>query len=156
MKGGLTSIIATILSMALSSDAGIQQKVDEGYDYSLNNVRASHIVDGDTFYLSVRLIGIDSPERNEDLYREASDYLRELLRGRRVRIEQDEEQLDRYGRILGYVYVEHEEEEILVNEEMIRQGYAEAKDYPPNTQFSERFDEAEQEAREHRRGIWAE
>ena len=142
-------------AMVLSSASDLEYKVEESTQYELDNVRASHIVDGDTFYLSVRLIGIDSPERNEDLYREASDYLRELLRGRRVRIEQDEEQLDRYGRILGYVYVERDGEELFVNEEMVRRGYAEAKDYPPNTEYSVILDAAEQEAKDNNRGMWS-
>lgn len=155
MKRGLTTLVAAaLLSFSLSSEAGIERKVAES-QYDLDDVRASHIVDGDTFYLSVRLIGIDSPERNEDHYREASDYLRGLLRGRRVRIEQDEEQLDRYGRLLGYVFVERDDEEIFVNEEMARMGFAEAKDYPPNTQYSDDLEEAEREARDNHRGMWS-
>ena len=153
MKRGLVAVSTPVVLLGMGSS--IDEKVDDSA-YNLDNVRASHIVDGDTFYLSVRLIGIDSPERNEDLYREASDYLRDLLRGRRVRIEHDRENMDRYGRILGYVYVERDDEEIFVNEEMVRQGYAEAKDYPPNTQHSDILEAAEQEARDNDRGMWAE
>jgi endonuclease YncB( thermonuclease family) len=66
-------------------------------------------VDGDTVVIGsgehVRLIGIDTPERDECGYRPAADALRAIVEGRLVTLVnpdsvQDE---DRYGRLLRYV-----------------------------------------------------
>jgi endonuclease YncB( thermonuclease family) len=71
--------------------------------------RVEHVVDGDTLVIGsgehVRLIGIDTPERDTCGYREASEALRTLVAGRRItlvnpRSVQDE---DGYGRLLRYV-----------------------------------------------------
>lgn len=76
-------------------------------------VTVAHVVDGDTVVLeggrSVRLIGIDSPERGECGYRGATEALAARVEGRPVRLVnprsvQDE---DRFGRWLRYVEVDH-------------------------------------------------
>jgi len=74
-------------------------------------------IDGDTIMVWVdqehraergRLIGIDSPELHHPILgeqpggREAALVARPLLDGRRVRLELDVEQRDRYGRLLAY------------------------------------------------------
>ena len=92
----------------------------------------TRIVDGDTlkvFYMgseeSVRLIGIDTPEsrvnkktkkdaerNNQDIKiiiemgKEATKYVKGLVKpGDLITIELDVQERDRYGRILGYVYL---------------------------------------------------
>jgi micrococcal nuclease len=69
-----------------------------------------------------------------------------------VRLEKDQigDTVDRYGRLLRYVYVGDR----LVNAEMIRQGYARAYLRFPFSRRDE-FREHEQEARERERGLWA-
>lgn len=79
------------------------------------------IVDGDTFatsgYQSVRLFGVDTPERGEQCYQEATARLRELAYGE-VRVELGPRSKDRYGRLLYYVYTGDGDsiDEILVSE----------------------------------------
>lgn len=72
-------------------------------------VRVTNVVDGDTLVIGsgehVRLIGIDTPERDECGYQPAADRLRALVEGAKVTLVnpasvQDE---DRYGRLLRYV-----------------------------------------------------
>jgi micrococcal nuclease len=72
-------------------------------------VRVVEVIDGDTVVIGtnqhVRLIGIDTPERDACGYREAADALRSLVGGQKVRLVnpasvQDE---DRYGRLLRYL-----------------------------------------------------
>jgi len=59
------------------------------------------VIDGDTFATSgnqsVRLFGVDTPERGEKCYREATARLRELA-GNEVRVELGPRSRDRYGR----------------------------------------------------------
>jgi endonuclease YncB( thermonuclease family) len=69
----------------------------------------SRVVDGDTLELgngqSVRLVGIDTPERGECGYDTATGNLERIVQGRRVRLGMSDEDHDRYGRLLRYVNV---------------------------------------------------
>ncbi len=79
------------------------------------------VIDGDTFATtgnqSVRLFGVDTPERSERCYEEATARLRELA-GDEVRVELGPRSRDRYGRLLYYVYTQDGDsiDEILVSE----------------------------------------
>jgi len=68
-----------------------------------------------------------------------------------VRLERDVSQTDKYGRLLRYVYVS----DILVNAELVRQGLAEAKTYPPDLKYQDSLEELEREAQKAGRGMWA-
>ena len=86
------------------------------------------IVDGDTIKVaggqSVRLIGIDTPERGQCGYTEAAFVLASLIRGRPVvLVPGARTDTDHYGRLLRYVEVEG----VDVNLEMIRSGRAIAR-----------------------------
>jgi micrococcal nuclease len=120
------------------------------------------VVDGDTLLLDgnerVRLIGVDTPESVdprrpvEHFGKEASAFLRRMAEGKRVRLAFDQERKDRYGRTLAYV---HLEDGSLLNGEIIRQGYGHAYTRFP-FRYAEEFRAYEREAREQRRGLWAE
>ena len=71
-------------------------------------IPVSRIVDGDTFVSPagrVRLFGVDTPERGQRCSREATERLRQLA-GTTVRVEDGPRDIDRYGRLLYYVYTE--------------------------------------------------
>jgi len=124
--------------------------------------RVVRVIDGDTIVLEnderVRYIGIDSPELGKGdgsevrLADEAREFNRGLVEEKRVRLEFDEKQRDRYGRLLAYVYLG----DLMVNEELVRSGLARARDYPPNLRYRERFEKAEGEAKERGLGLWGE
>lgn len=69
------------------------------------------VIDGDTVEIEggerVRLLGIDTPERGQEGFTEASDFLRDLIEGKRVRLERDPDHDDRdfFGRLLRHVYL---------------------------------------------------
>lgn len=115
------------------------------------------IVDGDTFYCAdgrkIRLIGIDSPElRQGEAGRQARDALRRLLPpGLAVRLEGDVAPRDRYGRTLAYVWSGGG----LVNERMVREGWAVLLTVPPNVKYARRLEQAQKEARAQGAGLWA-
>lgn len=125
------------------------------------------VVDGDTIKLfggeRVRYIGVDTPETVhprkpvQPFGHEASEYNRELVEGRQVRIEMDVRERDRYGRLLGYVYVRDKAtgEELFVNAELLRAGYARVMTIPPDVRHADEFLALEREARKQRRGLWA-
>ena len=76
---------------------------------SSRTVRVVEVIDGDTVVIGtgqhVRLIGIDTPERDTCGYREAAEALRTLVEGHQVRLVNPEsvQDEDRYGRLLRYV-----------------------------------------------------
>ncbi len=85
------------------------------------------VIDGDTFILEtgekVRLIGIDAPELSQPGGEESRDYLAHLILNKGLTLEKGYEDRDKYNRLLRFVYTGA----LCVNEEMIRQGYAEAR-----------------------------
>ena len=116
--------------------------------------RVTDVIDGDTIVIGggdrVRYIGVDSPERGEEYYQEASEANRELVQNKRVRLEKDITDRDRYGRLLRYVYTD----DYFVNAEMVRRGYAQSKAYPPDIKYQVYLESMEREARQEGRGIW--
>jgi micrococcal nuclease len=119
------------------------------------------VIDGDTIWMKdrgkIRYIGIDTAERGEPYYSEATEYNEALLARGGIVLEFDVETRDKYGRLLAYVFVEEEDgDRIFVNEEMVRAGWATTLDIPPNRKYRSTFAEAEEIAREEGVGIWAE
>ncbi len=91
--------------------------------------QVTRVIDGDTILLAngerVRLIGVDTPELYHPFKpvqyfaREASEFTREMVEGKQVRLEYDWQRRDRYGRLLAYVYLD---DSTFLNAEIIRQG----------------------------------
>lgn len=122
------------------------------------------VYDGDTALVRigttterVRFLGIDAPERNYDdpssgdCYAEAAAVAsRELLLGKEVIVAPDEENRDRYGRLLRYLYLDG----VFVNELLVREGYARMLTIAPNTKYRAILDAAEIDARDAARGLW--
>jgi len=115
------------------------------------------VIDGDTIetYINgksvrVRYIGIDTPERGECYYREATTKNKELVEGKTISLEKDITDTDRYGRLLRYVYVDGTS----VNGELVRLGYARAKRYPPDIKHQDELERFEKEAKSAGLGLW--
>ena len=120
--------------------------------------KVTRVIDGDTITIeggySVRYIGIDTPEvypQVEAFGIEAWQANRELVEGKVIRLERDVSETDRYGRLLRYVYVD----DVFVNAELVRLGYAQSKAYPPDIKYQDLLEEIEAEAREAGSGMWA-
>jgi micrococcal nuclease len=131
------------------------------------SVDVVRVVDGDTIVVStsegtekVRLIGINTPETVdprrpvECFGKEASRHTAELLSGKPVRLERDHRAGDRdkYGRLLRYVFLA---DGTLVNEQLIRDGYAQENGYGHAYDQRDKFRAAEREAQENFRGLWS-
>ena len=122
-----------------------------------DDCRVARVADGDTFYCrdgrKVRLIGIDTPELAQGRTGEQSkEALRRLLPSDAVvRLEADAGPRDRYGRTLAYVW----RGDRLVNEAMVREGWALLYTVPPNVRYARRLERAQREARARRAGLWS-
>ena len=110
----------------------------------------TRVIDGDTIEVlmnatthRVRYIGMNTPETYETCADEATRANAALVEGRTVVMIRDVSETDRYGRLLRYVYVD----DTFVNAELVRDGFAEAADYPPDIANSELFHTLEAEAR---------
>ena len=122
----------------------------------------TRVIDGDTIVVegtgTVRLVGVDTPETVdprrpvEYFGKEASDFTRQLATEKRVRLEFDQDRMDRYGRTLAYLYLQPDN--LLLNAEIIRQGYGFAYTQFPFRMMAD-FRALEREARDAGRGLWA-
>jgi micrococcal nuclease len=112
------------------------------------------VIDGDTIIIAggyhVRYIGIDAPEKGEKYYLESMQLNKDLIKGKRVRLEKDISEKDKYGRLLRYVYVDN----TFVNAEIVRLGYAYARAYPPDIKYQPYLEAMETEAKQTKTGIW--
>lgn len=127
------------------------------------------IVDGDTIRAVVggvehpiRYIGIDTPESAaaatpvEALSLEAAEMNRRLLQGGELVLERDVSEVDRFGRLLRYIWLRHPSGEYtFVNLELVLAGYAQVATYPPDIRYVDVFLAALRDAREAGRGLWA-
>ena len=86
----------------------------------------SRVIDGDTVEIenlgnkeSVRLIGINTPERGEEIYGEAKTFLESQVVNKTAELEYGKTKRDQYGRTLAYIYINNEN----VNEKIVENGY---------------------------------
>jgi len=169
MKHQIKYVIFLIASLAIfliiSFSRHVNLTAQSNSSGSHNDYTVSRVVDGDTIELSnremVRYIGIDTPEirekkNSEWVYNprpyaeEAKAFNQKLVEGKPVRLEFDVQKMDKYKRLLAYVYVGEE----MANIEMVREGLAMIYTYPPNVKYSQRFLDAQKEARDSKKGLW--
>jgi endonuclease YncB( thermonuclease family) len=127
------------------------------------------VVESDTGPRTVRLIGIDAPERGQPtsvgtaFAAHASAFLGTLLPpGTPVWLELDEGTLDPYGRLLAYVYVSDEVGPWSIGDVRVRQvnlalaeaGLATVLTVPPNSAYEHMYQLAVEQARAAGRGMW--
>lgn len=113
------------------------------------------VIDGDTLILSnnerVRLLGINTPEHDQYYFEEAREVLEVLVLGKKIKLEKDITDKDVYGRLLRYVFTDN----LFLNEEMVKRGFANNFTFPPDVKYADKFLEAEKWARIRDIGLWA-
>ena len=159
----IAGLLAVVAGRSLVSGA----HGDAGAPGSVAQAKVVRVVDGDTLIARlaggrverVRLIGMDTPESVKPgvpvqcFALRASAATKHLLTGRRVKLVQDVEARDRYGRLLAYVY--REPDGLFVNEALVRRGLARPYPFAPNTRFAGPIARLAGAARTAGRGLWS-
>ncbi|WP_339226030.1 thermonuclease family protein [Oceanobacillus sp. FSL K6-2867] len=130
----------------------------------LTSAFVNRVVDGDTIKVqidgkeeTVRLILVDTPETKhpqlgvQPFGPEASAYTENALNGKKIDLEKDVSDRDKYGRLLRYVWVDGE----LFNQQLIEKGLARVAIYQPDVKYVDQFSEKQQKAQQEGIGIWS-
>lgn len=115
------------------------------------------VSDGDTFKLSdgktFRLYGVNAPEVKESFYEEAKAFTQNLVLGKEISFEQEENyKVDKFGRELGYAFVDG----VNLNLELVRNGLARVVLYEKRAKikYQDELLSAEKSAKELKLGVW--
>jgi len=124
--------------------------------------KVKDIDDGDTIVLEngsvIRYLGIDTPETHHPTIgeecggKEATQENIRLLKNKKVRLIKDETEKDQYGRLLRYVFTE---DGVFINYELVRKGFAQILEIPPDHIFRQTLLDAQNFAHDNKLGIWS-
>jgi micrococcal nuclease len=149
----LSAIVGCIHPGTISSTEDTISSTEDTITWAEDTLICTSIIDGDTFRLSngetVRLIGIDAPELNQPGGEESREYLAQLILNKGITLEKGYEERDKYNRLLRFVYIGN----LCINEEIIRQGYAEAR-YLTENPLREYYIQLDIEAETAKAGLW--
>ncbi len=118
------------------------------FGFSAKVVKVS---DGDTITvltpnkesIKVRLYGIDAPETKQDFGKASKQYLSSLIAGRIVEVKSSGQ--DRYGRVLGIIYLDGAD----INAKTVEEGYAWAF-----VKYSKIYAAQQSKAMKNKAGLW--
>ena len=122
----------------------------------INQGIVTRVIDGDTLVINdthtVRLIGIDAPEEKgiECYSDEATLALKNLVLNKTVTLSKDTSDTDRYDRLLRYIWIDDQ----FINQELVNNGFAIAKAYPPDTKYQDILQSAQSQAQAQQVGLW--
>jgi micrococcal nuclease len=160
-----TSPAVTATAAATPSPTGAAEEFSASpMSAGLTEALVINVVDGDTIdvliggqELRVRYTGIDTPETVdprrpvECFGREASRRNRDLVEGKTVGLEKDVSEVDSFGRLLRYVWVDGR----MANAALVEEGYATASVFPPDVKYADLFASLQGQAREAGWGLWS-
>ncbi|PJE81340.1 hypothetical protein COU58_02960 [Candidatus Pacearchaeota archaeon CG10_big_fil_rev_8_21_14_0_10_32_42] len=116
-------LLFSVIILLVSINYSYLDKSLEDFLTEYESAFVERVVDGDTLIAnneSVRLLGINSPEKGEKYYLEAKKFLENLTFNKSVNLEKTSEDKDKYGRKLRYIFVEDKN----VNLEIVEKGFA--------------------------------
>ena len=157
-------IMTLLISLSFVSCFGKDVKSNNLDEKNLEEVYVTKVIDGDTFVyrkngknIKVRLIGVNTPElhhpfKGEEYFgKEAKEFTKDKIYNKKVYLEKDEEDLDKYDRELRYVWISDDE---MLNDELLREGFAETMTIEPNNKYEKNFREFFKKAKIERKGMW--
>ena len=123
------------------------------FSYELESCFVNRILDGDTLVCNnqtIRLLGINTPEKGEEFYQQAKDYLSEV-NNKEVQVLRDWNNKDKYNRDLRYIFYQDR----FINVEIVENGLAIAF-MTEKLKYEDKFLNAEQFAKNNCLGLWEE
>ena len=133
------SIVSLILFLLLYYLVSFQETINE-------EKIVTKIIDGDTVIVeggeTIRFLGIDCDEKGRECYDDAKNRIDELLLNNRVTLEKENEDKDRYGRSLRYIFLNNEN----INLKMVKEGYCVARFENQDSKYKTDIQEAERYA----------
>ena len=117
-------LLILLLILITLNYSRIDSFVTKTFDDTKSGI-VTRVIDGDTIVVnneSVRMLGINTPEKGEKYYLEAKEYLEKLILNKTVSLKNGEEEYDLYNRRLAYVFFNNEN----INLKQIQEGYASA------------------------------
>ena len=115
--------LAILILILLAINYGFFDKLLVGFFKSEAQVSVDRIIDGDTIEsngTSIRLLGINTPEKGEFYYDEAKKFLEQEILNKTVTLKFGKEKEDRYGRTLAYIFLNGEN----INLNLVKKGLA--------------------------------
>ncbi|MFJ7936312.1 thermonuclease family protein [Sporosarcina sp. NPDC096371] len=170
-KNNISNIIKSLVVIVVVAIAAIffpelfAEEEETPSQSDLIPVELVKTIDGDTIRIkyegkeqNVRYLLIDTPETNhpqlgkQPFGQKAKERNTELMNSGKLEIEFDiGERVDKYGRLLAYIYIDGVSvQEKLLEEGLARVGYV----YPPNTRHLDAFEKAQEKAKTAGIGIW--
>ena len=133
----------TDLSMQYTQSSGYESEVCNAPEYAI----VTNVVDRDTVIVEgghwVRLLYMNADEKEEPCYGVAKNRLKELVLGKKVRLQRDISDLDKYGRCLRTIFMGEEN----VNLNLVKEGQALAAFYEPDVKYRQEMLEAQEYAK---------
>lgn len=149
----MARVIICVLAVLVLGACSLELETPAAGDGEIGRVLS--VIDGDTIDVDldgetvrVRYVGVNTPERDEVCYSDATRANRALVERQTVRLVADVSDTDRFGRLLRYVYVG----DTFVNRQLIADGWGEAVRYDPDVRFYDQFVQLESEAERAGRG----
>lgn len=176
-------IIFCLLAVLAFTNKNFTFDSDIGKDFTKNEqedsflkAKVTKVIDGDTIKVDidgeiykVRFIGINCPEigQNEEFFgKEAKEFTKEKLYGKEIFLQKDVSETDKYGRLLRYVWLEKPKDlnnpskdeirDSSINGILVREGFAKANYYPPDTSYTKFLKEIEKQAKKENLSMWNE
>ncbi len=166
--------VAVIATLAGCSAPASSRQIADAFNVAptgpTERAHVVRVVDGDTIIIDrghgnerLRYIGINAPESVrpnspvEWMGPEASEANKRLVEGREVVLERDVSEVDQYGRLLRYVWLEDRTAPsgwVFVNLELVLQGFAQVDTFPPDVKYVDLYRAAAKRARELGLGLW--
>lgn len=120
------------------------------------------VIDGDTIKVAfshgeiknVRLLLINSPEKKEMFWKEATEYAKKVLTDKTVYIEFEETKFDMFGRLLGYVWYKANDKYYLFNHEIVIQSLAKVSHVYKDTKYLDIIRSGEISVKGFKKLIW--
>jgi len=135
-------LVLTLLIIALVMiNYGWLDKAVNNFLNIYEQVHVDRIIDGDTIEsnkTSIRLLGINAPERGELYYEEAKVFLEDLILNKTVNLKYGKEMYDKYQRVLAYVFLDNTN----INLKLVEEGFANYYFYGGRDKYSNALEDA--------------